>query len=398
MLPTEHFTTSEGLRRARVATAIVFFLNGVGVASWVVRIPAVQVRLSLSPGALGVSLLGMSLGALISMPIAGRYVVRLGSKPVTTAGALAFAATLLLPGLAAGKWWLFLALLATGVANGVVDVAMNAQAAAVEKGYGRPIMTSFHALFSAGGLVGSSMGGVIANAGVTPEWHLAGSAAGIAVVALVVSPLLLDARADRSEEGHGASRSLFNLPSPLFALGVLAFCILFAEGAMADWSAVYLHDVSHAGEGKAALGYAAFSVTMALGRTIGDSLVARFGAHRVVRVGGVAAAMGIALALGDPRPAIVSIGFAAIGAGLASSFPAVLSAASRVPGVPAGAGIALASTVGYTGFLSGPPLIGFVAQATDLRGGLGMVGVSALLVVMLARAVGEGSRSLPGAA
>ncbi|MEO7964139.1 MAG: MFS transporter, partial [Gemmatimonadaceae bacterium] len=168
-----------------------------------------------------------------------------------------------------------------------------------------------------------------------------------------------------------------------------AFCILFAEGAMADWSAVYLHDVSHAGEGKAAIGYAAFSVMMALGRTVGDRLVARFGAGRVVRVGGVAAALGIALALRDPRPVMVAIGFGAIGAGLASSFPSVLSAASRVPGVPAGAGIALASTVGYTGFLSGPPLIGFVAQATDLRGGLAVVALSALLVAWLAGSVAE---------
>lgn len=390
---------SRSLRGARIAVSTVFFLNGVGVASWVVRIPAVQTRLALSPGSLGLALLGMSLGALISMPIAGRYVVRLGSRPVTVVGAFAFAATLLLPGAAPGMWWLFLALLIMGIANGVVDVAMNAQAAAVEKAYARPIMTSFHALFSAGGLVGSSLGGVIAGAGISPELHLAVTALAIALVALGVAPLLLHADADRSDDaGHAAHVSLLRLPPPLLTLGALAFCILFAEGAMADWSAVYLHNVSHAGEGRAAIGYAAFSVTMALGRTIGDALVARFGAARVVRVGGVAATLGVALALGDPRPALVSLGFAAIGAGLASSFPSVLSAASRVPGVPAGAGIALASTVGYTGFLSGPPLIGFVAQVTDLRGGLAVVGVAALLVVWLATAVGTKSRTVPNEA
>lgn len=374
----------EPLRRARFAVATIFFLNGVGVASWVVRIPAVQERLGLSAGALGVALLGMSTGALISMPLAGRYVVRLGSKPVTTAGALAFAATLLLPGLAPTRWLLFLALLLTGLANGVVDVAMNAQAAEVEKAYARPIMTSFHALFSAGGLVGSSLGGIIAGRGVLPIWHLAAAGAVVALAAGAVSPWLLTRTEATDVPGHGGI-SLRRFPLPLLTLGVLAFCILFVEGAMADWSAVYLHDVSRATEAEAAIGYAAFSIMMAAGRTVGDRLVAAFGPLRVVRTGGLAAAGGMLLALADTRPLMVALGFAAIGAGLASSFPQVLSAASRVRGVPAGAGIALASTVGYTGFLSGPPLIGFIAQAThDLRGGLAAVALSTVLVVALA--------------
>jgi MFS family permease len=199
-----------------------------------------------------------------------------------------------------------------------------------------------------------------------------------------------DAAPDASD-AHALARPT----GPLLPLGVLAFCVLFQEGAMADWTAVYLRDVAGTGPGLAAAGYAGFSVTMALGRAVGDRLTARLGAPRLVRLGGAAAAAGAALAVLAPRPAAAVLGFGLVGAGLASAFPAVLAAASRVPGVAPGAGIALVSTLGYTGFLAGPPLIGFVAELATLRGGLAVVGAAGVLVAALAGALRVRGGRLP---
>ena len=372
------------LRRARIAVAAIFFLNGAGIASWVVRIPAVQERLSLTPGVLGLALLGSAVGALLAMPLAGRWVVRRGSGPVTRVTALGFAAVLLLPPFAPDAVTLTLALLAFGAANGMLDVAMNAQAATVERGYARPIMSSFHAMFSAGGLVGAALGGVAAGADVAPTTHLIVAALVVGAATPFVTRPLLPAGVDAAAAGaHAISR-----PTPLLlALGALAFCVLVAEGAMADWSAVYLGTVVGAGHGLAAAGYAGFSIMMASGRAVGDALTTRLGAPRLVRLGGTLAAVGIGLALIAREPWTAVVGFGAVGAGLATVFPSVLGAASRAPGVEPGAGIALVSTLGYTGFLAGPPLIGFVAEATSLRGGLAVVGAAGVLVAALAGAL-----------
>ena len=383
------------LRRARIAVAAIFFLNGAGVASWVVRIPAVQERLSLTPGVLGLALLGSAVGALVAMPLAGRWVVRRGSGPVTRVTALGFAAVLLPPPFAVDALTLTLALVAFGAANGMLDVAMNAQAATVERGYRRPIMSSFHAMFSAGGLFGAALGGVVAGADVAPTTHLVAAALIVGAAVPLVTRPLLPAGVDAAAAGaHAISR-----PTPLLlALGALAFCVLFAEGAMADWSAVYLGTVVGAGHGLAAAGYAAFSVMMAGGRAIGDALTLRLGAPLMVRVGGTLAATGIGLALVAREPWAAVVGFGAVGAGLATVFPSVLGAASRAPGVEPGAGIAVVSTLGYTGFLAGPPLIGFVAEATTLRGGLAVVGAAGVLVAVLARALRARGGTSPAAA
>lgn len=381
------------LRRARVATAAVFFLNGVGVASWVVRIPDVQRRLALSPGLLGTVLLGAAAGALVTMPLAGRAVTRRGSRPVTRAGVVGFALSLVPLVLAPSGWLLTAALVLFGVCNGTLDVAMNAQAATVERGYlartGRPIMASFHALFSAGGLVGSLLGGVIAARGVSPVAHLAGAATLAAIAGLAAAAAMLPAAED-AEPDAGHAHTLAWPTGPLLPLGLLAFCILVQEGAMADWTAVYLRDVARTGPGVAAAGYAGFSATMTLGRFVGDRLTVAFGAERLVRLGGIAAAVGIALAVLRPGPVTAVAGFALVGAGLASSFPAVLAASSRVPGVASGAGIALVSTLGYTGFLAGPPIIGVVAEVATLRGGLAVVGGAGVLVALMATALRTG--------
>lgn len=379
--------------RARVAVGCVFFLNGVGVGSWVVRIPDVQRSLGLSTGALGLALLGAAAGAVIAMPIAGRLVTRFGSRRVAVSVALAYALTLTLPTLAGSLSLLVLALLANGAANGSLNVSLNAHASLIGRRLERPILASFHAMFSGGGLAGAASGGVIAAAGVGAPLHLAGVASTMIGVALVARRWLLPASHDHAVP-EGGGRGVPHRPTARVALlGLLAFVILFAEGSMGDWSAVYLRDVVGAGAGQAASGYAAFSVMMLLGRVVGDRMTARWGASRVVTVGGSAAALGVALAVLVPGTVSVALGFGAVGAGLATAFPSVLGAASRVDGTTAGDGIAAVATLGYFGLLAGPPVIGLLAQASSLRGGMVAVGVACVLTALLARSLHERAAS-----
>ena len=372
-------------RAARVAVALVFAVNGMALANWFPRIPAVQRDLGLSEGALGIALLGPAIGALLAMLATGMLIARFGSRPVTRTAVLALCACLPLPALAPNLWLLTLALMAVGAGNGVLDVAMNAQAIAVERRYERPIMSTFHALFSAGGLAGAAIAGVVASRGVGPAPHLLVVAGLLGVVALVASQWLLPAHVD----ARAAGPAFVPLTRPLVALGVLGFCVLLGEGAMADWTAVYLRNTLGAGAGLAAVGFAVFSATMAAGRFLGDWLTQRLGPVRLVRLGGAVAAIGLGVALLVGWPGAAVVGVACVGAGLSCVFPVVLSAAGRTSRIAPGQALAAVSTAGYTGFLVGPPVIGFAAEVIGLRGALGLVVLLSAAMIPLAGSVGR---------
>lgn len=380
--------TTRSRRVARASVSAIFFINGAATANWLVRIPAVQAKLGLSTGALGVALLGVAVGALIAMPRAGHLVARHGSRRVTRVAAIGFGATFLLPALAPNPYALVIALVALGMGHGTIDVAMNAQAATVERHYGRSIMSGFHALFSAGGLFGAALGGIVAQHRISPGTHLIGVAcvAGLAAFAVTGGMLPASAEATIGETAPARPRGI------LLTLGVMAFCVLLGEGAMADWSALYLRDVTGAAPGLAAAGYASFSLAMASGRFVGDALTMRVGASQLVRGGGVLAAAGLAFALTFASPWAAIVGFAAVGAGFSVAFPLMLAKAGSLPGTSPGTAIATVSVFGYTGFLAGPPLIGFVAQATTLRGGLAVVILTSLIVAVLSGAGWSQSR------
>jgi MFS family permease len=302
---------------------------------------------------------------------------------MTTVMGIAFCVSLMLPGLAVNVPLLMGALFVLGACNGGLDVAMNAQAALVEQRYARPIMNSFHGLWSLGGLAGAVLGGFIAAQAVPVRVHLLSVAVIATLIAALVTRWLV---ADTSH--HQDSGPSFALPPrALLLLGGIAFGVLLCEGAIADWSAVYLREGLHSAPGIAATGYAVFSLLMAAGRLTGDTLAQRLGPARVVRAGGGLVALGIGLAIGSAVPAIAIVGFGLIGAGLACSFPLLLSAAARTPGVAASTAIAAIATAGYTGFLVGPPLIGSLAEMVTLRGALGLLGVVGVLVVIYGGAV-----------
>jgi MFS family permease len=372
------------LFRARCAVAIIFAINGMLGATWATRIPAVQERLHLSPSALGIALLGAAVGALVAMNVAGYLAARFGSSHITIVAGLLFCGSVPLLALAPSLPLLIAALVGFGATTGSMDVAMNTQGVAVERRYGRPILTSFHAFYSVGGLVGAFIGGIVAGRGMGVLPHFSMMAALCALALLGVSRLLLPADTDA-----GGSKIALAWPTGiLLALGIVAFCSVLGEGAMADWSAVYLLHTIGAGAALAAGGYAAFSLLMAVGRFFGGNLTARFGPVTMVRFGALIAAAGLSLALIVHWTPTALLGFGLVGVGFSVIFPITLSAAGGVRGIPSGTAIAAVATCGYVGYLIGPPTIGFLAQASSLRLALAVIVALSLLAAMLAPVVG----------
>ena len=364
----------------RIAIASLFFVHGGVLGSWVVHIPTVQQRLAIGEGTLGLALLGTSLGAILAMPFAGGATGKLGSKPVAGIASLAYClvlpALLLLP----STWALAGGLLVLGASGGCQNVAMNAQAVALGRRYESPIMSSFHALFSIGGLVGSGGGGLMLRAGLGPEAHLLGAAALLVGVTGLAYPALLPPRVDAEPD----ERPMFRWPDrALWGLGLLAFLTLLAEGAMSDWSAVYLRRALETSPAMASTGYAAFSTAMAAGRLGGDRVADRIGRTRLVRWGSTVAAAGLGGAVLLHRPWAAVAGFATMGIGLANVIPILFGAAGRQGAGSSGSGIAAVTTTGYIGLLSGPPLIGWASEWAGLPLGMGLVAASVGLVAGL---------------
>jgi MFS family permease len=369
-------------RRARWANTAFFFLLGFVFGNWVARIPAVQNRLGLDDAQLGIALLSVTAGAVLTMPSTGWLIHHRGNAWVVRASAIVLCLALPLLPLAPSQLLLMLALFVFGIGFGVLDVSMNAHAVIVEECYGRPIMSAFHGVFSVGGLAGAAGAGVVAALGIAPIPHLLTVGALSLLVPAVAGHWLL----------HGAAREdaapIFAVPPrSLLGLGVLSFCALLGEGAIADWSAVYLQNVLGASAGVAAIGYAAFSLAMAGTRFGGDALTLRLGPVTFVLLGGLLAGLGLggAMLIGTVPAAIV--GFACVGAGLAASFPLALAAAGRTPGLAAGTAIGAVATAGYTGFLVGAPTIGFISEWAGLRAALVLVAVLCLVSASLAGTV-----------
>jgi len=346
-------------------------------------VPGVRDRVGASQAELGLALLGVAVGSLLTMPAAGWACARWGDRWVATIGGLAGCACIPLPALAHDLPQLAGALVLIGATFGALDVAMNVQAIAVERAYRRPIMPSFHGWFSAGGLVGALAGGGLAGAAVGAQPHLAGtSAVGAAAVAWAAwqRPMA----ASGTIAAPGSSRIGANVTSLLVVCGLIAFCAALGEGAMADWSALYLTDTLGAGAGLAAMGYAAFAGAMALGRFAGERAIRALGAAGTLQLGCGAAALALAAGLASADAATTIAALAIAGLGVACVFPVVLSAAGRADPGRSGPAVAFVSTIGYTGFLAGPPLIGFVADRTALAWGLGVVALLAATAAALA--------------
>ena len=373
MIEAEH----PGAGSEGVAVGTLFFILGGAVGSWVTRIPEVKAALGLGDAALGAALLMGAVGALLAMPAAGRAAPWVGSRRLAWGSAAALCAMLPLIPSSTTRTALMAALGLYGASTGVLGVAINALAVHVEGRIGRPILSTFHGLFSLGAVVGSAGASALAALGIGPTSSLAGASLVLLAVLLAASSRLPDAPAGPPSRGLRRPRGA------LVLLGGLAFLGLVGEGAMADWSAVYLRRGLGAPAWTAALGYASYSLGMTAARFLGDRLSRSAGDRALLRGGSALAAAGLggALAAGHPSTAIVGLGL--VGAGLANVVPVLYRASARVPGVAAVSGIATASTIGYLGFLVGPPAIGAVADLSSLPAALALVVLAIAVIAAL---------------
>ena len=347
--------------RARRATSTIFLVCGTATSCWAPMVPYAKSRLAVDDGTLGLILLALGGGSMTAMPIAGAAIHYWGSRPVVLLGAVAACAVLPLLAIAPAPLLLAGALFLFGAALGALDVSMNAQAIAVQDATGRPIMSGFHALFSVGGLLGAAGVSLLLRNGLTLATSGLVMAAVLAAIALACRPHLF------ADSGSAAGTTLKGVANPrVLLLGALCFICFLAEGVVLDWSAVFLRDVRHVEASLAGMGYAAFSVAMVAGRLTGDRITHRFGSKRVLGFGAAVAAAGFLLAAGTPVVAGAIAGFVLVGLGAANIVPVLFSASGRVPGVPAGLGLATVTTIAYAGLLLGPALVGFVSDATSL--------------------------------
>jgi fucose permease len=370
--------TKDDLRSARIAVTTVFFVNGALTASWAPYIPRIKGDLELNARSLGFVLLAMAFGAVAAMPAAGLMVERFGAR-ATLAGAVALGYVALpFVLLAPSALSLALVLVFVGAATGVTDVAMNANGAAVEHRYGRPILSSLHALWSIGAFAAAGVTALMTATGVPAELHLVVASFVLGAAGLAACSRLMPAAERTGARPRGRAR-----PSRrVLGLTLVALSCFLAEGAINDWGALYLRGSLGESATIGAAGYAVFVGSMALMRLSGDRLTARVGRVPIVRAGAALAGGALALALLAGHPLAAFAAFACVGLGLANIFPLVVSAASRT--TSPGLAIATVSTGGYAGVLIGPPAIGFAADATSLPVALGLIVALCVLMTALA--------------
>lgn len=372
-------TATRSLSRLRVALTLFFALDGFLFAGWVVRIPAVKQQTGASAGDLGLALLGVSAGAVITMTLTGRLCRRYGSHAVTAATAVLLSLSVALPALTRSPLALGLVLLVFGAAYGGINVAMNSAAVDLVTALRRPVMPSFHAAFSLGGMIGAGLGGLLAG-GLSPTAHLLGLTGVGLVLTAVAGPALLRHPSPTPPESLAPAARTPGSPSRagtrrvVLVFGVIALCTAYGEGALADWGALHLEQDLGAHPGVAAAGYSVFALTMTVGRLTGTALLERLGQTRTLVAGGATAAAGMLLGALAPTVWATLLGFAVTGLGLANIFPVAVARAGAVAGP---GGVATASTLGYGGMLLGPPSIGFLADWFSLPLALTTVAVLA---------------------
>ncbi|MGE0006211.1 MAG: MFS transporter [Parvibaculaceae bacterium] len=371
------------IHKARWAIALTFLVHGFVVGSWIAHIPLAKERLAVGTGVFGLALLAIAAGAIVAMPLSGAVVNRFGSARVTAVAGIAFGFAFILPPLMPGLWTFLPAALVFGATIGSMDVAMNAHGIAVEKALRRATMSLLHAGFSIGAMAGSLIGALSLRL-MDATAHVFLSLAIGCVLFLPAMRFFLPGAADKGLSGEG-----FVWPTrATVGLGLLCFLALMAEGAVVDWSGLMLLQRFALDASTAALGFAGFAAGMSLSRLLGDRLRMKAGAVRLVRGSALLMAAGLAVALAVPSVPVAIAALALAGIGIGNAAPILFAGGGRLEPSAPGRGIAAVTTLGYAGFLAGPPLVGFVAELTGLPAALGLIVLAALVIAAFARAAG----------
>lgn len=363
-------------RLEQMSTRIAYLIAGVGIAAWAPLVPYAKVRANLDEGTLGLLLLCLGVGSILAMPISGALAARFGCRRVLSGGTILIC--LALPALATmtSLPWLVAALFLFGAGLGTVDSTVNLQAVIVERASGKTMMSGFHGMFSLGGIIGAAGVSALLGLGLSPLG-----------ATLVVNALLLVALFKAAPHllpyGSESSGPAFAIPhGVVLFIGILCFIVFLAEGAVLDWSAVFLTAERGVETAYAGLGYAAFALTMTVGRLTGDSVVHRLGARRVIIYGGATAAAGFLLATLAPMWQAALLGYALVGAGCSNIVPVLYTAVGKQTLMPEAIAVPAITTIGYAGILAGPALIGFVAHGSSLSFAFGLIALSLVAVVV----------------
>ncbi len=376
---TSFSTRTRSPRLEQIATRIVFFIAGFGMAAWAPLVPFAKARAGIQAGMLGLLLLFFGVGSIVAMPAAGALVARLGCRRVITVSVVLVCLTL--PILAAGSSLplLVAALILFGAALGAIDVSMNIQAIIVERASRRPMMSGFHGLFSLGGITGAAGVTALLAAGASPVTATLVVITVIGVALIVAAPHLLD-------HGSRIGGPVFAVPRGIvLIIGGLCFILFLTEGAVLDWSAVFLTSARDMPASYAGFGYAAFALTMTIGRLSGDRIVQRCGNTNIIVFGGVGAALGFCLVTLVPSWQVALLGYALVGAGCSNIVPVLFTSVGRQTAMPENIAVPAITTLGYAGILAGPAAIGLVAQAASLSMALFLVAIMLLGVAASGR-------------
>lgn len=374
----------------RAATSAMFFLNGITFGSWAARVPSIKEAIGMTPSMLGWALICMGAGALLSIMSLGPLITKFGSRRITIGSCFLALVAFVSIGTASSYIMLLCLLFGFGITAGLMDLAMNTNAVVVEKKLDKPIMSSFHAAWSIGGMVGAAIGGFIASQGGTVMQNFAWVAGGATVVAVITSRYLLEDPPNSSSTAHGTSESssidvgASGAKISLFSLAIVCCCAFLSEGAIADWSALFMLEVVRVQQGSAALGFAAFSMAMAVGRLTGDSFIARCTDAGALLIGGVLATIGIMLVVSFPGFYVAMAGFTCAGLGLSVQVPITFRLAGHSTERPPAESIAVVARAGYFGLLAGPSIFGYLAEWVGLRASLAVLIGIGLFTVLLA--------------
>jgi MFS family permease len=372
-------------RYYRIAVSCFYFVQGITFATWASRIPDIQLRLGLSEGALGGILFALPMGQLSAMAMSGYLVNRFGSKAMLSLGAILYPLTLLLLGVVQYQWQLFAGLFLFGVLGNLSNISINTQGVGVERLYRRSIMASFHGLWSLAGFVGGIVAGLIVAVGVSPLWHFILVNVLTIVIILSARPYLMPRDSKLAASKETKKKAFVKPDAFIVTLGLIAFACMICEGTMFDWSSIYFQKVVAAPQTLTRLGYIAFMCTMAGGRFVSDAFVTRFGITRVLQVSGIIIFVGMMLAVAIPNLLLATIGFLLVGIGVSSVVPLTYSLAGRSTRMAPGIALTMVSSIGFLGFLLGPPVIGFIAEWFNLRVSFGIIAVLGLGTLLLAK-------------
>ena len=376
----ERATLSYSTRTHRIAIGVAFFIYGLCFASWASRIPDIRNLLQLSDGQLGIVLFALPIGTLISLPVSGWMINRLGSKRIVLAAALLY--VLLLAGI--GYWNQMYNLMANlmlfGAAGNLLNIAVNTQAVALGTHYEKPIMGAFHGMWSIAGFVGAGFGALMINSHIIPLHHfMAVSSAAVLCISGIATYLISNDHLQQRKK-----EPLFAMPDkPLAILGTIAFCAMIGAGALYDWCGVYMEEVVQVEKHLIGYGLSAFLFSMAAGRFLSDWTVRRFGAKTTLIASGALSSIGLLLSVAYPHFAVVIFAFLIVGIGSSAIIPLVYSLAGRSGTLSPGAALAAVTTIGFCGFLVGPPVIGLVAEITGLRAAYAAIASMGIFIIVL---------------